>query len=115
MQSKTGGISDSLNIIHNSLDATLFQPSLYLRGKALKSHTQIYFNSLVSNYESVELHFFDKLKSIAKMILQQQSDIDIIVSAQKETTTGQNGHEKTKAFHQATPITGIILTKLDGY
>ncbi|KAM9975766.1 hypothetical protein ACTFIW_000042 [Dictyostelium discoideum] len=44
MQSKTGGISASLNIIHNALDATLFQHSLYLRGKALKSQTQNLFH-----------------------------------------------------------------------
>ncbi len=31
-----------------------------------------------------------------------------------DATTGQNGLEQAKAFHQATPITGIILTKLDG-
>ncbi|KAM9974218.1 hypothetical protein ACTFIR_003934 [Dictyostelium discoideum] len=31
-----------------------------------------------------------------------------------DATTGQNGLEQAKAFHQATPITCIILTKLDG-
>ncbi|MGR3973402.1 MAG: signal recognition particle-docking protein FtsY [Candidatus Rhabdochlamydia sp.] len=31
-----------------------------------------------------------------------------------DATTGQNGIEQARAFHQFTPLTGIILTKLDG-
>lgn len=31
-----------------------------------------------------------------------------------DATTGQNGVEQAKIFHQFTPLTGIILTKLDG-
>lgn len=31
-----------------------------------------------------------------------------------DATVGQNGVEQAKAFHQSTPLTGIILTKLDG-
>lgn len=31
-----------------------------------------------------------------------------------DATTGQNGVDQAKAFHQFTPISGIILTKLDG-
>lgn len=31
-----------------------------------------------------------------------------------DATIGQNGVEQAKAFHQATGITGLILTKLDG-
>lgn len=31
-----------------------------------------------------------------------------------DATVGQNGVEQAKAFHQATPLSGIILTKLDG-
>ncbi len=31
-----------------------------------------------------------------------------------DATVGQNGVEQAKAFHLSTPLTGIILTKLDG-
>lgn len=31
-----------------------------------------------------------------------------------DATTGQNAIEQAKQFHQVTPITGLILTKLDG-
>lgn len=31
-----------------------------------------------------------------------------------DATTGQNAIEQAKTFHQYTPITGVILTKLDG-
>ncbi len=31
-----------------------------------------------------------------------------------DATVGQNGVEQAKAFNQSTPLTGIILTKLDG-
>lgn len=31
-----------------------------------------------------------------------------------DATVGQNGVEQAKAFHQSTPLSGIILTKLDG-
>jgi fused signal recognition particle receptor len=31
-----------------------------------------------------------------------------------DATTGQNGIEQAKVFHQYTPISGLILTKLDG-
>ena len=31
-----------------------------------------------------------------------------------DATTGQNALDQAQTFHQFTPITGIILTKLDG-
>jgi len=31
-----------------------------------------------------------------------------------DATTGQNAVDQAKAFHAATPLTGIVLTKLDG-
>ncbi len=31
-----------------------------------------------------------------------------------DATVGQNGLEQAKAFHESTPLSGIILTKLDG-
>lgn len=57
------------------------------------------------------------MQELAKIrrICQQQ-----VPSAPEETllvvdaTTGQNGLDQAKIFHEFTPITGIILTKLDG-
>jgi fused signal recognition particle receptor len=31
-----------------------------------------------------------------------------------DATTGQNGLQQARVFSQATPLTGIVLTKLDG-
>lgn len=57
------------------------------------------------------------MKELEKMRRSLQKHIE---SAPQETllvmdaTVGQNGVEQAKAFHQSTPLTGIILTKLDG-
>ncbi len=31
-----------------------------------------------------------------------------------DATTGQNGISQAKLFHEAVPLTGLVLTKLDG-
>ena len=31
-----------------------------------------------------------------------------------DAVTGQNGLQQAKKFHEATPLTGVIVTKLDG-
>ncbi len=57
------------------------------------------------------------MKELEKMRRSLQKHVE---SAPQETllvmdaTVGQNGVEQAKAFHQSTPLTGIILTKLDG-
>lgn len=53
----------------------------------------------------------EKVKRICqKVIPDAPHDIWLVIDA----TTGQNGLEQAKTFHQFTPLTGLILTKLDG-
>ena len=49
-------------------------------------------------------------RSLAKHIESAPQETLLVMDA----TVGQNGVEQAKAFHQSTPLTGIILTKLDG-
>lgn len=53
----------------------------------------------------------EKIKrSCHKVIPGSPHEILLVLDA----TTGQNGIDQAKTFHQFTPITGIILSKLDG-
>lgn len=53
----------------------------------------------------------DKIGRVCtKVVPQAPHEILLVLDA----TTGQNGMEQAKTFNQFTPLTGIILTKLDG-
>jgi fused signal recognition particle receptor len=49
-------------------------------------------------------------RSCQKVIPNSPHDTLLVMDA----TVGQHGVEQAKSFHEATPLTGIILTKLDG-
>ncbi|MEN9343386.1 MAG: hypothetical protein RLZZ453_173 [Chlamydiota bacterium] len=49
-------------------------------------------------------------RSLAKVILQAPHETLLVLDA----TTGQNGIDQAQAFHAATPLHGIVLSKLDG-
>ena len=48
-----------------------------------------------------------------KRVIEKQSPIDEVLLV-LDATTGQNGLRQARMFAQATPVTGIVLTKLDG-
>lgn len=53
----------------------------------------------------------DKIRRVSsKVVPESPHEILLVLDA----TTGQNGVEQAKIFNQFTPLTGIILTKLDG-
>lgn len=57
------------------------------------------------------MHELEKIRRVcSKVIPHAPHEVLLVVDA----TTGQNGVEQAKIFHQFTPLTGIILTKLDG-
>ena len=57
------------------------------------------------------MHELSKIKrTIAKLIPEAPQDIFLVLDA----TTGQNAFVQTQAFSQATSLTGLIITKLDG-
>ena len=56
----------------------------------------------------------EELKKIKRSCSKALSEAPHEVLLVLDATIGQNGIEQARAFNQAAPITGIILTKLDG-
>jgi len=54
------------------------------------------------------------LKKIRRVISREQPDAPHEILLVLDATTGQNGLQQARVFKQATDITGIVLTKLDG-
>ncbi len=57
------------------------------------------------------MHELEKIKRVCK---KQQVDAPHETLLVLDATTGQNALDQTRIFHSFTPLTGIILTKLDG-
>lgn len=56
----------------------------------------------------------DELAKIQKVIDKELPNCSKEVLIVIDATTGQNAISQVKAFSQTTPLTGIVLTKLDG-
>ena len=56
----------------------------------------------------------EELKKIHRVISKVEDSEPADVWLVLDAITGQNGLEQAKRFHQAIPLTGIIVTKLDG-
>ena len=56
----------------------------------------------------------DELLKIEKVIDKELPNSDKEVLIVLDATTGQNAIEQVKAFDEATGLTGVVLTKLDG-
>src|SRR5207244_7536289 len=61
-----------------------------------------------------KLHLIEELKKIRRVISREQPDAPHETLLVLDATTGQNGLQQARVFKQATDITGIVLTKLDG-
>ena len=59
-------------------------------------------------------YLMDELYKIQKVIEKEMPDADKEVLLVIDGTTGQNAISQVKAFKEVAPITGLILTKLDG-
>ena len=59
-------------------------------------------------------YLMDELAKIQKVIDKELPDCSKEVLMVIDATTGQNAISQVKAFSQTTPLTGIVLTKLDG-
>ena len=57
-------------------------------------------------------NLMDELKKIKKVAAKYQADMDVLLVI--DATTGQNGLSQARSFTEATDVTGIFLTKLDG-
>lgn len=59
-------------------------------------------------------YLMDELYKIQKVIDRELPDADKEILLVIDATTGQNAISQVKAFKEVAPITGLVLTKLDG-
>jgi len=61
-----------------------------------------------------KVHLIEELKKIRRVIGREQTDAPHETLLVLDATTGQNGLQQARVFKEATDISGIVLTKLDG-
>lgn len=61
-----------------------------------------------------KVHLIEELKKIRRVIARELPDAPHETLLVLDATTGQNGLEQARVFKEATDISGIVLTKLDG-
>jgi fused signal recognition particle receptor len=61
-----------------------------------------------------KIHLLEELKKIRRVINREQSGAPHETLLVLDATTGQNGLQQARVFKEATDISGIVLTKLDG-
>jgi len=61
-----------------------------------------------------KVHLIEELKKIRRIIVREQPDAPHETLLVLDATTGQNGLQQARVFKEATDISGIVLTKLDG-
>lgn len=59
-------------------------------------------------------YLMDELQKIQRVIEKELPEADKESLLVIDATTGQNAIEQVKAFKEVSPITGLVLTKLDG-
>jgi len=59
-------------------------------------------------------HLMDELAKIRRVIDRELPGADVEVLLVLDATTGQNARNQAKQFKEATGLTGVVLTKLDG-
>ncbi len=61
-----------------------------------------------------KVNLMNELAKIQKVISTQLADADVEVLLVLDATTGQNAMNQAIEFKKVTPLTGVVLTKLDG-
>ena len=61
-----------------------------------------------------KVHLLEELKKIRRVIIRELPDAPHETLLVLDATTGQNGLQQARVFKEATDISGIVLTKLDG-
>lgn len=93
--------SDPAAVVHDALvSAKAKQMDVVLIDTAGRLHTK---TDLMQELE--------KVKRVCKKLVEDAPQETILVL---DATTGQNGLDQVKIFHQFTPVSSIFLTKLDG-
>ncbi|PIS01527.1 MAG: signal recognition particle-docking protein FtsY [Chlamydiae bacterium CG10_big_fil_rev_8_21_14_0_10_35_9] len=99
IKSKTG--SDPAAVVHDSLTAAKARDvDVVLIDTAGRLHTKTDL-----------MHELEKIKRVSSKLIDNAPHETLLVL---DATTGQNALDQAKTFHQFTPISSIILTKLDG-
>lgn len=61
-----------------------------------------------------KVNLMEELKKIVRVIRKQMPDAPHETLLVLDATTGQNAISQTRTFGEAVPVTGIVMTKLDG-
>jgi fused signal recognition particle receptor len=61
-----------------------------------------------------QVHLIEELKKIRRVIARELPEAPHETLLVLDATTGQNGLQQARVFKEATDISGIVLTKLDG-
>ena len=61
-----------------------------------------------------KVHLIEELKKLCRVIARERPGAPHEILLVLDATTGQNGLQQARVFKEATDITGIVLTKLDG-
>ncbi len=93
--------SDPSSVVYNALNSAITNNyDVVLIDTAGRLHTKV---NLMRELEKIN-------RTIKKIIPDAPHETILII----DSTTGQNGVQQAKIFAESIPITGIILTKLDG-
>lgn len=93
--------ADPAAVVHDAVSAAVARKvDLLLVDTAGRLHTK---KELMQELE--------KMRRVASRLVPGAPHYTLLVL---DATTGQNGLEQAKTFHQSTPISGLILTKMDG-
>lgn len=93
--------ADPAAVVHDAVSAAIARQSdLVLIDTAGRLHTK---KELMQELE--------KMRRVANRVVPGAPHHTLLVL---DATTGQNGVEQARTFHQSTPISGLILTKMDG-
>lgn len=81
--------------------------------KAQKKKTDIVFIDTAGRLQN-RIDLMDELKKIYRVIKKISSDMPQECLLVLDATVGQNALSQVKNFNEITPLTGLIMTKLDG-
>jgi signal recognition particle subunit SRP54 len=107
---------EQLNLLAQQVDVS-FYPSLaheqplVIAQKALESAKKLYMDVVIFDTAG-RLHIDDEMMAEIKILHETLDPIETLFVV--DSMTGQDAANTAKAFHEALPLTGVILSKTDG-
>ena len=107
---------DQLKVLANQLDVAFFEAQVHeqpldIAQKALASAKKQYMDVVIFDTAG-RLHIDAEMMAEIKALHQAIKPIETLFVV--DSMTGQDAVNTAKAFHEALPLTGVILTKTDG-